>query len=84
MKHGGYGFHAIWRNIDNLFTPKNVKWIREQLTNPSTKLWLMQRINAYPVAPNHSPKLISYSGWHQTQFSYGVHLQSHGLWTDPP
>ena len=37
MKHGGYGFHAIWRNIDNLFTPENVKWIREQLTNPSTE-----------------------------------------------
>ncbi|MEG2266064.1 MAG: protein tyrosine phosphatase, partial [Acinetobacter sp.] len=35
--HGGYGFHAIWRNIDNLFTPENVKWIREQLTNPSTE-----------------------------------------------
>lgn len=37
MKHGGYGFHAIWRNIDNLFTPENVKWIREQLTNPFTE-----------------------------------------------
>lgn len=35
MKHGGYGFHAIWRNIENLFIPENVKWIREQLSNPS-------------------------------------------------
>lgn len=37
MKHGGYGFHAIWSNIEKLFTPENVKWIREQLTNPSTE-----------------------------------------------
>jgi protein tyrosine/serine phosphatase len=35
MKHGGYGFHSIWRNIEKLFTPENVKWIREQLTDPS-------------------------------------------------
>ncbi|WP_216937825.1 MULTISPECIES: dual specificity protein phosphatase family protein [unclassified Acinetobacter] len=37
MKHGGYGFHAIWRNIENLFSPENVKWIQEQLSNPSLK-----------------------------------------------
>lgn len=35
MKHGGYGFHPIWSNIEKLFTPENIKWIREQLTNPS-------------------------------------------------
>ena len=36
MQHGGYGFHWIWRNIPALFSPENIKWIREQLTNPST------------------------------------------------
>lgn len=35
MKYGGYGFHPIWKNIENLFTPENVKWIQEQLSNPS-------------------------------------------------
>ena len=35
MKHGGYGFHPIWGNIEKLFTPENIKWIREQLANPS-------------------------------------------------
>ena len=35
MKHGGYGFHPIWHNIEALFTPENIKWIREQLANPS-------------------------------------------------
>lgn len=35
MKHGGYGFHSIWGNIENLFSPENIRWIREQLTNPS-------------------------------------------------
>ncbi|TCB35630.1 protein tyrosine phosphatase [Acinetobacter sp. ANC 4910] len=35
MKYGGYGFHPIWQNIENLFTPENVKWIQEQLSNPS-------------------------------------------------
>ena len=35
MKHGGYGFHPIWRNIEALFTPENIRWIREQLANPS-------------------------------------------------
>jgi len=37
MKYGGYGFHCIWSNIEKLFTPENVKWIREQLKNPSTE-----------------------------------------------
>lgn len=35
MKHGGYGFHVIWQNIPKIFTPENIKWIREQLSNPS-------------------------------------------------
>ncbi|MFU9046736.1 dual specificity protein phosphatase family protein [Acinetobacter tibetensis] len=35
MKYGGYGFHPIWQNIENLFTPENVRWIQEQLSNPS-------------------------------------------------
>ena len=35
MKQGGYGFHIIWKNIDQLFSPKNVKWIQQQLLNPS-------------------------------------------------
>ena len=35
MKHGGYGYHIIWKNIDRLFTPENVKWIQQQLSNPS-------------------------------------------------
>ncbi|WP_111860328.1 dual specificity protein phosphatase family protein [Acinetobacter sp. CFCC 10889] len=35
MKHGGYGFHPIWVNIEKQFSPENIKWIREQLTNPS-------------------------------------------------
>lgn len=36
MKQGGYGFHVIWKNIDALFTPENVKWIQQQMLNPST------------------------------------------------
>ncbi|OJU56931.1 MAG: protein tyrosine phosphatase, partial [Acinetobacter sp. 39-4] len=36
MKQGGYGFHVIWKNIDHLFTPDNVKWIQQQLLNPSS------------------------------------------------
>ena len=36
MKQGGYGYHIIWRNIDSLFTPENVKWIQQQLSNPSS------------------------------------------------
>lgn len=35
MKYGGYGFHPIWQNIETLFSPENVKWIQEQLSNPS-------------------------------------------------
>ena len=35
MKQGGYGFHPVWQNIDRLFRPENIKWIREQLANPS-------------------------------------------------
>ena len=35
MKEGGYGYHIIWKNIDRLFTPENVKWIQQQLSNPS-------------------------------------------------
>jgi len=31
MKHGGYGFHPIWINIEKLFTPENIQWMREQL-----------------------------------------------------
>lgn len=37
MKQGGYGYHIIWKNIDHLFTPENVKWIQQQLLNPSPK-----------------------------------------------
>ena len=35
MKHGGYGFHPIWQNIEPLFSPANIKWIQQQLLNPS-------------------------------------------------
>ena len=35
MKYGGYGFHPIWINIEKIFNPENIKWIREQLSNPS-------------------------------------------------
>ena len=35
MKFGGYGFHPIWINIEKNFTPENIRWIREQLSNPS-------------------------------------------------
>ena len=35
MKYGGYGFHSIWRNLEKLFTPKNIKWIQQELSNPS-------------------------------------------------
>ena len=31
MKHGGYGFHPIWINIEKLFTPENIQWIRQKL-----------------------------------------------------
>lgn len=36
MKHGGYGFHPIWINIEKIFSPENIKWIRQQLSNPSS------------------------------------------------
>ena len=35
MKYGGFGFHPIWINIETLFSAKNIRWIREQLANPS-------------------------------------------------
>ncbi|OAL87551.1 dual specificity protein phosphatase family protein [Acinetobacter terrae] len=35
MKHGGYGFHPVWIHIEKIFSPKNVKWIQQQLSNPS-------------------------------------------------
>ena len=35
MKYGSYGYHPIWVNIEKIFTPENIKWIREQLSNPS-------------------------------------------------
>lgn len=31
MKHGGYGFHPIWINIEKQFSPENIQWIRQQL-----------------------------------------------------
>lgn len=36
MKQGGYGYHIIWKNIENLFTSENVQWIQQQLSNPSS------------------------------------------------
>ncbi|MBL4860983.1 MAG: protein tyrosine phosphatase, partial [Acinetobacter sp.] len=30
-----YGFHPIWQNIEPLFSPENIKWIQQQLLNPS-------------------------------------------------
>ena len=35
MKHGGYGFHPIWMNIDGLFKTKNIDWMRQQLAHPT-------------------------------------------------
>ncbi len=35
MRQGNYGFHPIWFNIEALFQPENVKWIQQQLSNPS-------------------------------------------------
>lgn len=35
MKHGGYGFHPIWLNIEKNFTPEKIEWIRAQLSDPS-------------------------------------------------
>lgn len=34
MKHGGYGFHPIWVNIDRLFSSKHIEWMRQQLAHP--------------------------------------------------
>lgn len=31
MKHGGYGFHPIWRNIENVFSNENIQWVRSEL-----------------------------------------------------
>ena len=31
MKYGGYGFHPIWRNIENVFSNENIQWVRTQL-----------------------------------------------------
>jgi len=36
MKTGGYGFHPIWSNLEKLFSPENIKWIQQELSNPST------------------------------------------------
>lgn len=33
MKHGGYGFHVVWKNIENLFSEENITWLRQQLAN---------------------------------------------------
>lgn len=41
MKHGGYGFHPIWSNIEPLFSDENIAWMREQLKQPVT------------MSPNH-------------------------------
>lgn len=35
MKHGGYGFHPVWMHIEKIFSPENVKWIQQQLLDPS-------------------------------------------------
>jgi len=35
MKYGGYGFHPVWIHIEKIFSPENVKWIQQQLSNPS-------------------------------------------------
>lgn len=31
MRHGGYGFHPIWINIEKQFSTENIQWIRQQL-----------------------------------------------------
>lgn len=36
MKQRDYGYHVIWKNIDHLLSPENVKWIQQQLKNPLT------------------------------------------------
>ena len=35
MKYGGYGFHPVWMHIEKIFSPENVRWIQQQLSNPS-------------------------------------------------
>lgn len=35
MKYGGYGFHPVWFNIEKLFSPENISWIRAQLADPT-------------------------------------------------
>lgn len=43
MKHGGYGFHPIWRNIENVFSNENIHWVRAELAknkNTATALTL--------------------------------------------
>ena len=35
MKYGGYGFHPVWIHIEKIFSPENVRWIQQQLLNPS-------------------------------------------------
>lgn len=35
MKYGGYDFHTVWMHIAKIFSPENVKWIQQQLSNPS-------------------------------------------------
>ena len=31
MRHGPYGFHSIWRNIEDLFSEENVRQVRTHL-----------------------------------------------------
>jgi len=31
MRHGPYGFHSVWRNIEDLFTEENVRQVRTHL-----------------------------------------------------
>ncbi|TCM63289.1 dual specificity protein phosphatase-like protein [Acinetobacter calcoaceticus] len=33
MKHGGYGFHPIWTNIEKLMSAENIQWTRAQLNH---------------------------------------------------
>ncbi len=35
MKYGGYRFHPVWIHIEKIFSPENVRWIQQQLLNPS-------------------------------------------------
>lgn len=52
MKHGCYGFHPIWSNIEKLFSPENIKWIRQQLGDPSLISSMRMQLSAYRAAPN--------------------------------